>query len=144
MKLSKIQKVISIICSVLGFIFSLFGLTFGLQSINAKGWGQLGTSFIIPSIFALLIIILDFLVTIGKIKKGLRYSCISTLIKVGIIILSISDTVYEYKYELQYGISNLNLYLILIVLLVIITIPSILNIIRIIFLRTEQFYCKRL
>ena len=132
MKLIKIQKVISIICSTLGFILSLFGLKLSLQSIGADGWGQLGVIFIIPSVFALLIIVLDFLITVGKIKKGLIYSCISCLIKIGIIILFIPSTIYDYKYELQYGVSNLDFDLILIVLLVIITIPSILNTIRLI------------
>ena len=132
MKLIKIQKVISIICSALGFILSLLGLKLSLQSIGADGWGQLGVIFIIPSVFALLIIVLDFLITVGKIKKGLIYSCISSLIKIGIIILFIPSTIYDYKYELQYGVSNLDFDLILIVLLVIITIPSILNTIRLI------------
>ncbi len=138
MKLSKMQKVISIICSVLGFILSLLGLKLGFQGINADDWGQLGVIFIIPSVFALLIIVLDFLITIGKIKKGLIYSCISTLIKIGIIILFIPSTIYDFKYELQYGASNLDFDLILIVLLVIITIPSILNTIRLNFLRKNN------
>ena len=138
MKLIKLQKVISIICSVLGFILSLFGLKVGLQSIGADGWDQLGVIFIMPSAFALLIIVLDFLITIGKIKKGLIYSYIITLIKITIIILFIQSTINDYKYELQYGVSNLNFNLILIAFLVIITIPSILNIIRLDSLRKNN------
>ena len=80
-----IKKIISIICSLISFGSALIGLILGLQSIVAKDWGQLGIIFIIPSIFALLIIILDFLVTIEKIKKASVYSYISTLIKIGII-----------------------------------------------------------
>ena len=138
MKLIKIQKVISIICSVLGFIFSLFGLKLGLQSINADGWGRLGVIFIMPSILALLIIVIDFFITVGKIKKGLIFSCISTLIKIGIIILLIPSTIYDYKYELEFGVSNFDFDLTLIVLLVIIAIPSVLNTIRLKFLRKSN------
>ena len=93
MKLNKITKIISIICSGLGFIFSLFGLICGLQSINADGWAELGIIFILPSLIACLNIVLDFLVTIGKMKKGLIYSCISALIKIIIIILLIPYTI---------------------------------------------------
>ena len=138
MKLFKIQKVISIICSGLGFVFSLLGLIYGLQSIGTAGWGGIGVIFILPSIIACLNIMLDFFVTIGKIKKGSIYSCISTLIKMVIIIVAISNTIHEYKYELQYGTSNLNFDLILIVALIVITIPSILNAIRLIFLRKDN------
>ena len=135
MKLFKIQKVISIICSGLGFVFSLLGLIYGLQSIGTAGWGGIGVIFILPSIIACLNIMLDFFVTIGKIKKGLIYSCISTLIKTVIIIVAISNTIHEYKYELQYGVSNLDFDLILIIALIVITIPSILNTIRLFSLR---------
>ncbi len=138
MKLIKIQKAISIMCSVLGIILSLFGLTLGLQSIGANVFDQLGIIFIIPSIFVLLIIVFDFLITVGKIKKGLIYSCISTLVKIGITILLIPSTIYDYKYELQYGVSNLNFNLILIVFLVIIAIPSILNTISLSSLRKSN------
>lgn len=130
MKLCKIKKTISIICSVIVFLFALFGLILGLQSINADGWGKLGVIFIMPSIFALLIIILDFLITIEKLKRGLVYSYISSLIKIGIIVLFIPSTIYNYKYEIKFGVSNLGFDLILIVLLMVSTIPSILNIIK--------------
>ena len=53
------KKNISIICSLIVFLFALLGLIVGWQSIGAEGWGQLGVIFIMPSIFALLIIILE-------------------------------------------------------------------------------------
>lgn len=137
MKLTRMQKVISIICSGLGFLFSLYGLVRGLESISAIGWGGIGVIFILPSIIVCLNIVLDFLVTVGKIKKGLIYSCISALIKMIIIIILIPNTIYEYHYELQYGVSNLKFDLILIISLILITIPSILNVIRLIILRTS-------
>lgn len=125
-----IKKIISIICSLISFGSALIGLILGLQSIVAKDWGQLGIIFIIPSIFALLIIILDFLVTIEKIKKASVYSYISTLIKIGIIISFIPTTIYDFKYEMKYGTSNLDFDFIIIALLTVATIPSIFNIIK--------------
>ena len=138
MRLFRIQKIISVICSILGFILSLYGLIFGLQSISADGYGQLGIILIMPSIFALIIIVLDFLITIDKIKRGLIYSCISSLIKIGIIACFVPSIIYDYKYEIQYGISNLSFDLILIASLAIVTIPSILNIIKLITFRKKQ------
>lgn len=138
MRLFRIQKIISIICSILGFILSLYGLILGLQSISADDLGQLGIILIMPSIFALIIIVLDFLITIDKIKRGLIYSCISSLIKIGIIACFVPSIIYDYKYEIQYGISNLSFDLILIVSLAIVTIPSILNIIKLITFRKKQ------
>lgn len=138
MELFKKKKVIPIFCSVLGFTFSLFGLILSLQSAGAEGWGKLGVIFIMPSVIALIIIVLDFLITIGKIKRGLIYSCISSLIKIGIIILFIPSTIYDCKYKMQYGVSNLNFDLILIVALMIVTIPSVLNAIKLISLRKNN------
>ena len=137
MKLFKIKKIISIICSLIVFLSALLGLKLGLQSIGAEGWEQLGVIFIMPCIVAMLIIILDFLITIEKIKKALVYSYISTLIKIGIIILFIPSTIYDYKYEIKYGVSNLDFELILIVALTIITIPSILNMVKLIKLKNK-------
>lgn len=132
MKLYKSLKGISVICSILGFILSLYGLISGLTSIGASGFGQLGIIFIMPSIFAFIIILLDYLITIDKIKRGLIYSFISSLIKIGFIVIFIPSTLYDYKYEMQYGVSNFDFDLILIVSLLIVTIPSILNIIKLI------------
>lgn len=130
MKQVKISKVISIICSIIGLNLSLQGLTIGLQSIDSDGLDLLGTIFIMPSIIALIIIIFDFLITIGKLKKGLVYSCINSIIKIGIIGCFIPSTVYDYKYEIKFGASNLKFDLIVITALIIITIPSIINIIK--------------
>lgn len=137
MKLCKIQKVISIICSIIGLILASYGLLMSLQSIGADGWGQLGVIFIMPSIIALTVIVFDFLITVGKIKRGLIYSCINSLIKICIIGCVIPSTIYDYKYEIKYGVSNLYFDLILIVALTIITIPSILNITKLIKLKNK-------
>ena len=138
MQLFKIQKVISVICSVLGIILASFGLIVSLLSIGAEGFGRLGVIFIVPSLLALFIIILDFLIVIGKIRKGLIYSWISCLVKIGVIIFFIPDTIYEFKYELQYGMSNLYFNLMVIFLLVIITIPSVFNIIKLNYLKKSN------
>ena len=132
MKQFKISKVISIICSIIGLILSSFGLIMGLQSIGAPGWGGLGVIFIMPSVIALLVILFDFLITLDKIKKGLIYSCINSIIKIGIIACFIPTTISDYKYEMKFGVSNLDFDIIVIVLLIIVTIPSILNIIKLI------------
>lgn len=130
MKLFKIKKIISIICSLIVFLSASLGLMLGLRSIGADGWDKLGVIFIMPSIFSLLIIILDFFITIEKIKRALVYSYFSSLIKIGIIVLFIPSTIYDYKYEIEYGVSNLRFDFTLIVLLMIATIPSVLNIMK--------------
>ena len=81
---------------------------------------------------ALLVILFDFLITLDKIKKGLIYSCINSIIKIGIIACFIPTTISDYKYEMKFGVSNLDFDIIVIVLLTIVTIPSILNIIKLI------------
>ena len=128
MKWFIISKVISIICSIIGLILSSFGLIMGLQSIGASGWEKLGVIFIIPSVIVMLVIIFDFLITIDKIKKGLIYSCINSIIKIGIICCLLLAAISDYKF----GTSNLELYIIVIVGLIVITIPSVLNIIKLI------------
>ena len=132
MKKFKISKVISIICSIIGLILSSFGLINGFQSIGAPGWGGLGVIFIMPSVIALIVILFDFLITLDKIKKGLIYSCINSIIKIGIIACFIPTAISDYKYEMKFGVSNLEFDIIVIVLLTIVTIPSILNIIKLI------------
>lgn len=132
MKRFKISKVISIICSIIGLILSSFGLIIGLQSIGAPGWGGLGVIFIMPSVIAVLVILFDFLITLGKIKKGLVYSCISSIIKIGIIACFIPTAISDYKYEMKFRVSSLGFDIMVIVVLTIVTIPSILNIIKLI------------
>lgn len=132
MKQFKISKAISIICSIIGLILSSFGLIIGLQSIGAPGWGGLGVIFIMPSVIAFLVILFDFLITLDKIKKGLIYSWINSIIKIGIIACFIPTAISDYKYEMKFGVSNLDFDIIVIVILTMITIPSILNIIKLI------------
>lgn len=131
--LNILLKTVSIICSVVGFFAALFGLVIGLLSIRQlgdPGWGGIGVIFLMPSVIALIVIIFDFLISIGVINKGFLYSCIITIIKIMIIASLIPNTIYDYKYEIKFGHSNLDFDIIIIVLLIIVTIPSILNIIK--------------
>ena len=130
MESAKIKRMISIICSLIGFVFSLYGLIIGLKSADADGLDQLGVIFIMPCIVALFIITLDCLITVSKSKGGLIYSYISSFIKIGIILCLIPTTIQNYKNEMKFGTSNFKFDLFLIALLAIVTIPSILNIIR--------------
>ncbi len=120
----------STVFSVIGLVLAISGLLIGLQSIGADSWEQLGIIFILPSFLAFIIIVFDLLVTVGKIKRGLIYSCISSIIKICIIIYFIPSTIYDYNYQMKYGVSNLSFDLILIAILIIITIPSVLNVVR--------------
>ena len=130
MKLSKTKKTISIICSVIGFILSAIGLMAGIDSIDAEGLGGIGVIFIMPSLILLVIILLDFLITVDKIKKGLIYSFIISLVKIGFIVLFIPSTMYDFNYQMEFGTSNLSFDLIVIALIVIIAIPSVFNVIK--------------
>ena len=132
MKKINISKIISIICSDIGLILASLGLIAGLQSIGAPGFGGIGMIFILPSIIALLVILFDFLITLGTVKKGLIYSCINSIIKIGIILCFIPNTISEYKYEMEFGASNFEFDIIIIVALIIVTIPSILNSIKLV------------
>lgn len=125
----------SVLLSIIGLVLAIFGLLLGLQSIGADGMGQLWIIFIVPSIFAFIIIAFDLLVTIGKIKRGLIYSCVSSIIKICFIIYFIPTTIYDYNYQMQYGVSNLSFDLILLVFLILVTIPSVLNVIKILKLK---------
>lgn len=125
----------SVVLSVIGLVLAIFALLLGLQSIGVDGMGQLGIIFIVPSFFAFIIIAFDLLVTIDKIKRGLIYSCVSSIIKICIIIYFIPITIYDYNYQMQYGVSNLSFDLILLFFLILVTIPSVLNVIKILKLK---------
>ena len=129
MKSFKIKKIISIICCGIGFIISLYGLIVGIRSIGEYGWGE-GLIFIMLSIIALTIIILDFLISIDKKKGGLKYSFIISLIKIIMIICFIPSIIYQNKMEMQYNTLSLEFDFLFIISLIIFTIPSFLNFIK--------------
>ena len=131
------MKKISKICSGIGLFFAVVGLIMGLTSIGAEGFDKLGVILIFPSIAAILIILQDRLIAKDKYEKGvlitksnnrngLLYSCMSTILKVIIIIIFISSAIDSYKH---YGEAYSEI--IILIIFVIITIPYVLNIIKI-------------
>ncbi len=124
----KNKKVIAIIICTLCLLISFLGLIMGICSINASGFGQIGVIFILPSIFAISIITIDLLITLDIIKKGLIFSYISTLIKLGIAIFALPNLYGEIIYEMNYGVSNLLVYLFLIIPCILLILPSVFNI----------------
>ncbi len=131
-------KIISIICCVIGFILGLYALIEGIKSIGGEGWASFGTLYIIPSIIALIIIILDFLIAIDVLKKGLVYSFISSLIKIVIIVAFLPDTFSSIQDEIASGVSNLDFDLIIIGFFIIVLIPSIINIKKLLYIRKNS------
>lgn len=101
MKKAKIVKKISIICSIIGLISSILGLIVGITSIVNPDLGRIGTLLIYPSIILFLTNLIDLLITVEKIKKGLIYSFISSLIKIEYIIHLIIIALNEKKYGFQ-------------------------------------------
>lgn len=130
------KQQISIICSIPGIALSSLGLIISLGSIDAGGFQALGIIFILPSLLALIITMLDFLIATNKINGHytgqLIYSCFSTIVKIGVILLLIPLLIDDLKYKLNGYSSNLNFNLIVIALLIIISIPSILNITKLV------------
>ena len=124
------KKTLSVVCSIIGIGMALFGLTLGIDSIGADGMSGLGVIFILPSLIAVAIGVIDILIAVDKIKKGLIYSIIVSIIKCIFIIMLIPLVIENFLYELQHGYSNLSFDLILLVLLIVITIPSILNVLK--------------
>lgn len=129
MNKNKTLKIVSFIYSIIGLILALMGLIVGLLSLKVTDFGKIGAIFILPSITAFIIIFLDYFNCSNKIKNGLKYSYISSIIKIIIIACCIPEAVDDYMYELKYGESNFDFDLILIISLTLVAIPSILNII---------------
>ncbi|MBR3511631.1 MAG: hypothetical protein IKN74_01560 [Clostridia bacterium] len=127
---SQVSKIISIICSAVTFFGAGLGLLVGLGSIGATGWNALGVIFIFPSVIALAMIVIDFLITIGHIKGGTGYSMVITIIKLIIIARFIPITIDNYNYQKRFGVSNLDFDFMVIGMLLVATIPSLFNAIR--------------
>ena len=118
-------KVFSLICSIFGIIISSFGLIAGLSCIGKEGFAGIGVVFIPPSAVALIILILDILVTIDFIKRGLFYSCLSSLIKILALKFILPSFIYDYTHLKN----NYTFFMIIISSLIIVTIPSVINIV---------------
>ncbi len=129
--INKLKK-LSIFCSILGFLSWLFYLIIGLDSRNASGWDSLGTILIKPSIIALIIIVIDFLITIDVIKHGYKYSYIISVLKVVVAFLIL---VFLIKANSDF---NLQLIIMIFLPITLITIPSLINIKKYEYLKKEQ------
>ncbi len=126
----KTKRDISIVCDVIGFFPSLWMLMMGLYSIGESGLGGIGVIFILPGALAVGTIIIDFLITIDKIKKGYVYSMLVTIARLGLAGLLTPSLIYSIQQELDGKMSNLGFDLIVILVLVLISIPSIFNFIK--------------
>ena len=131
MKSSKIRKIISIIACIIGLLVALYFLINGINSLGSTDLAGIGIIFVLPSVIAIIILLLDFIISICKTKKGLIFSYLSSIIKVGLILLFIPSIIDDLKYRNSFGYSNLDFDLIIITVIIIITIQSILNIIKI-------------
>lgn len=133
------KKIISIIFCVLGIIPTGFFLFIGLSSIGASGLNAIGVLAIWPSVIALTLIIFDLLIAVDVIKKGLIYSFISSLIKILFMAFISPLAMYHLRQKIinPYTPTNLWFYILIYSILIIITVPSILNIIKIISARKK-------
>lgn len=122
----KITKSISFMCSIISFMLSSNLLIISLQSIGETGWEALGVLLIIPSAILFLVVLFDFLITLGKIKKGVTYSCVGSIMKISLIPMII---------DANGGIDSF--VILIIISLIIITIPSVLNFIRLIYIKKK-------
>ncbi len=96
MKKNNIPRVISIICSVICLAATSYGLLVGLLGLSATEWPDaLNTIFLLPSLIIFPICLFDFLIATDKIKKGLVFSCVNSIIKVGIIIVIFINARYR-------------------------------------------------
>ena len=131
--------VLSIICCIILFILALTGLLLGVSSINAEGLGQIGVIFILPSIVAMGLIAVDFLITIEKIKNALAYSVFMSVFKVCLILLLLPGVVNEFAEDYRYGgSSELNGLLLLLGLFIVIIVPSLYNAHHLFYLKAEE------
>ena len=126
-KQPKILKGFAVICCCIGILMSLLSFYAGVVSASADGFGRLGVLFVIPSLFALLVIIFDLLITANVIKIGFLYSCISSLLKLSITLRLLPYTISELREEMENGYSNFDLLFWLVTFLIIIAIPSVIN-----------------
>ena len=120
------KRLISIIFTILALIPTVYLFVLGLASINAPGLKGIGIIFIVPALIGIVTIILDYLININLIKKGLLYSCIVTIIRLGIIGILLPVIIVDL--DTMPSDIVLNIYIVL--TLLIMAIPSIINIIK--------------
>ena len=119
--MNKILITLSIIGSILGMILSIIGTVMGLSS--ESGPLDMSDLLILPSILFFLMNLIDILITIRVIKKGLTYSIITALIKLIIIIIII----YYLLEDLKNGYFEFLPSILTLITSCLLTVPSILN-----------------
>lgn len=110
----RIIKIVSVILSVLGIVLSLQMLAMGVESTGASGLARLGVIFILPSLLFLLFSVFDLIVATSKAKGGIRYSYISTIARIVMILLFFRIFTVEEKFAIP---------------IILVSLPPILNII---------------
>ena len=123
--MNKILIALSIIGSIIGMILSIIGTVMGLSSGSSPL--DMSDLLILPSILFFLMNLIDILITLDIIKKGLIYSTIISLIKVIIIITMI----YSFLEDFKNGYFDEFLLCILaIITSCMLTFPSVLNVLK--------------
>ncbi len=123
--MNKILITLSIIGSILGMILSIIGTVMGLSS--ESGPLDMSDLLILPSILFFLMNLIDILITLDIIKKGVIYSTIISLIKVIIIITMIYSFLEDFKNRYFDGCL---LCILAIITSCILTFPSVLNVLK--------------
>lgn len=119
--MNKILLTLSIIGSIIGITLSIIGTVMGLSSGSSPL--NMNDLFILPSILFFLMNLIDILITVRVIKKGLTYSIITALIKLIIIIIII----YSLLEDLKNGYFEFLPSILTLITSCLLTFPSILN-----------------
>lgn len=119
--MNKILITLSIIGSIIGITLSIIGTVIGLSS--SSGPLDMSDLLILPSILFFLMNLIDILITVRVIKKGLTYSIITALIKLIIIIIII----YSLLEDLKNGYFDFLPSILILITSCLVTLPSILN-----------------
>ena len=119
--MNKILITLSIIGSIIGITLSIIGTVIGLSS--SSGPLDMSDLLILPSILFFLMNLIDILITVRVIKKGLTYSIITAIIKLIIIIIIIHYLLEDLKNGYFEFLPNI----LTLITSCLVTFPSILN-----------------
>lgn len=122
--MNKILITLSIIGSIIGITLSIIGTVIGLSS--SSGPLDMSDLLILPSILFFLMNLIDILITVRVIKKGLTYSIITALIKLIIIIIII----YSLLEDLKNGYFDFLPSILILITSCLVTFPSVLNVLK--------------
>ena len=128
----KIFKTTSIIFSILGLSIVLATFLFSVADIEENGPDSMRVFWIAPCTLCMVVIIIDFLITLSIFKGGFLFSSFSSVVKMGIMIFLIPRIVEAYFVHSEALLSEINFF----VFTLIILIPSLFNMLR---LRNSYF-----